>query len=66
MDDLSTDLAVDEEYKNFLAHFYTVAFAGLVESWLREPPGKEESPEKLMRYSRITMHHNTAAHWNAT
>jgi probable dihydroxyacetone kinase regulator len=55
VDTLSADLAVDDEYKNFVAHFYAEAFAGVAESWLREPPGKAIPPEKLIGYLRTTL-----------
>jgi probable dihydroxyacetone kinase regulator len=51
-------LDVDDEYKEFVAHFYTVALTALVESWLVSLEDKDGSPEKLVRLIRITLQGN--------
>lgn len=56
INELASDLKVSSQNKNFIAHFYTVAFAGLVENWLRE--GMKESPEDLIQLASITIQGN--------
>ncbi|WP_051280533.1 TetR/AcrR family transcriptional regulator [Anaerovorax odorimutans] len=56
VNELAEGLTVSDYHKNFIAHFYTVAFAGLVENWLRD--GMKESPEELVHLITITTHDN--------
>jgi hypothetical protein len=51
-------LAVDEAYKDFVAHFYTVALAGLAESWLLTPSSQQQSPEEIVGLLNFTMQDN--------
>jgi probable dihydroxyacetone kinase regulator len=51
-------LDVGDEYKEFVAHFYTVALTALIESWLVSLKDKDDSPEKLVRLIRITLQGN--------
>lgn len=55
---LAEGLEVDDEYKEFIAHFYTTSIASLAESWLIDLRDKEQSPEKLIRLIHITLHGN--------
>ena len=44
---------VQDNYKNFLANFYTVAFIGLVIQWMEN--GMKEQPEKIIENLSITV-----------
>jgi probable dihydroxyacetone kinase regulator len=57
------DLKVDERYLNFLAHFYTMALAGVLESWLISPSDKRESPEQLIDLVSMTVQGIFAMLW---
>lgn len=46
LEELSQDLSVREEDRDFVAHFYKYAFVGLVLDWLRE--GMKAEPEALV------------------
>ena len=62
INELAGGISVSEYHKNFIAHFYTVAFAGLVESWLRD--GMKESPEELIQLATMTIHGNISGALN--
>ncbi|MGH4139231.1 TetR/AcrR family transcriptional regulator C-terminal domain-containing protein [Clostridium sp.] len=47
------DMQIDEEHKNFLANFYTLAFLGLVVQWIQN--GMKENPEKIIETLSITV-----------
>lgn len=52
----SADLDVSKKHKIFIAHFYTVSFAGFIENWLQE--GLKDDPEEIIRLFEVTMHRN--------
>jgi Transcriptional regulator len=52
----SQDLNVTEKHKIFIAHFYTVSFAGFLENWLQE--GLQDDPEEIISLCEVTMHGN--------
>jgi probable dihydroxyacetone kinase regulator len=52
----SADLNVSEKHKIFIAHFYTVSFAGFIENWLQE--GLKDDPDEIIRLFEVTMHGN--------
>lgn len=56
VNEYSSDLSVSEEHKNFIAHFYTVSFAGFIENWLQE--GLKDDPDEIIRLCEITMQGN--------
>jgi len=56
VNELSQDLYVEEAHKRFIAHFYTVSFAGFIESWLQN--GLKEAPEDIIRLCDVTMQGN--------
>lgn len=47
-------MRIDEDHKNFLANFYTLAFLGLVIQWIQN--GMKEQPEKIIEILSITVH----------
>lgn len=47
------DMQIDEEHKNFLANFYTLAFLGLVVQWIQND--MKENPEKIIETLSITV-----------
>ncbi|HVI41681.1 MAG TPA: TetR/AcrR family transcriptional regulator C-terminal domain-containing protein [Anaerovoracaceae bacterium] len=56
VNEYSSDLNVPEKYKIFIAHFYTVSFAGFIENWLQE--GLKDDPDEIIRLCEITMQGN--------
>lgn len=56
VDEFSADLNVSEKHKAFIAHFYTVSFAGFLENWLQE--GLKDDPEEIILLCGVTMHGN--------
>lgn len=56
VDEYSSDLNVSEEHKVFLAHFYTVSFAGFIEYWLQD--GLKDDPEEIVRLCEVAMQGN--------
>lgn len=52
----SAGLNVSDKNKTFIAHFYTVSFAGFIENWLQE--GLKEDPDEIIRLFEVTMHGN--------
>jgi probable dihydroxyacetone kinase regulator len=56
VNEYSSDLNVSEEHKVFIAHFYTVSFAGFIENWLQE--GLRDDPDEIIRLCEITMQGN--------
>lgn len=52
----SFGLNVSEEHKIFIAHFYTVSFAGFIENWLQE--GLKDDPEEIVRLCEVAMRGN--------
>lgn len=52
----STDLNVSENHKLFIAHFYTMSFAGFIEIWLQE--GLKNDPGEMVRLCEIIMRGN--------
>jgi hypothetical protein len=46
-------MQIDEEHKNFLANFYTLAFLGLVVQWIQND--MKENPEKIIETLSITV-----------
>jgi probable dihydroxyacetone kinase regulator len=52
----ASDLNVAEKHKVFIAHFYTVSFAGFIEHWLQE--GLDDDPDEIIRLCEITMEGN--------
>jgi probable dihydroxyacetone kinase regulator len=56
VNEYSSDLNVSEEHKVFIAHFYTVSFAGFIENWLQE--GLKDDPDEIIRLCEITMQGN--------
>lgn len=56
VNEYSWDLKVSEEHKIFIAHFYTVSFAGFIENWLQE--GLKDDPDEIIRLCEIMMHGN--------
>ncbi len=55
---LAVGLEVDEAYQDFVAHFYTVAIAGLAESWLLTPSSQQMSPEEMLALINLTIGDN--------
>src|SRR5512136_1599343 len=51
-------LEVDGAYKDFIAHFYTVACAGLADNWLLTPINQQQSPEEIVELINLTMQGN--------
>ncbi len=56
VNEYSSDLNVSEAHKDFIAHFYTVSFAGFIENWLQE--GLKDDPDEIIRLCEITMQGN--------
>lgn len=56
VNDYSADLNVSEDHKHFIAHFYTVSFAGFIENWLQE--GLKDDPDEIIRLCEVTMQGN--------
>jgi probable dihydroxyacetone kinase regulator len=54
VDTQTGDLQVNEEHKNFLANFYTIAFLGIVIQWMQN--GMKEQPQKITEALSITVH----------
>lgn len=52
----SFGLNVSEKHKIFIAHFYTVSFAGFIENWLQE--GLKDDPEEIVRLCEVAMRGN--------
>lgn len=52
----SSGLNVSEKHKFFIAHFYTVSFAGFIENWLQE--GLKDDPEEIVRLCEVAMRGN--------
>lgn len=52
----SVDLNVSDKHKIFIAHFYTVSFAGFIENWLQE--GLKDDPDEIVRLCEVTMYGN--------
>ena len=50
---MTGDMQVDEEHKNFLANFYTLAFLGILIQWMQN--GMKEQPEKITETLSITV-----------
>jgi probable dihydroxyacetone kinase regulator len=49
----SAGLDVSEKHKIFIAHFYTVSFAGLLENWIQE--GMKDDPGEIIRLCEVTV-----------
>jgi probable dihydroxyacetone kinase regulator len=56
VNEYAADLNVAEKRKVFIAHFYTVSFAGFIEHWLQE--GLGDDPDEIIRLCEITMEGN--------
>lgn len=56
IDETSRDLTLHEKYKGFLAHFYTVSFAAILVSWLKDEI--KISAEELIKMVSITINNN--------
>ncbi|HWQ40987.1 MAG TPA: TetR/AcrR family transcriptional regulator C-terminal domain-containing protein [Desulfosporosinus sp.] len=66
VDTKSGDRQVHEDYKKFLANFYTVAFIGLVIQWMEN--GMKDQPEKIIENLSITVRgsmHNALEQYEA-
>ena len=50
----SVGLRVKREYKEFIAHFYSVAFIGIILEWFRS--GMKEDPQKMVNKVSILVH----------
>nr|WP_231969132.1 TetR-like C-terminal domain-containing protein [Thermoanaerobacterium sp. RBIITD] len=44
--ELSNNMKIKEEYKRFIANFYTLAFIGLIIQWMKN--GMKEDPEIII------------------
>ncbi len=64
VNEYSSDLNVSEEHKIFIAHFYTVSFAGFIENWLQE--GLKDDPDEIIRLCEITMQGNIRIYLHGT
>ncbi len=56
VNEYSTDLEVCEKHKLFIAHFYTISFAGFIENWLQT--GLKEDPDEIIQLCEVTMQGN--------
>jgi probable dihydroxyacetone kinase regulator len=56
VNEYASDLNVSAKNKEFIAHFYTVSFAGFIEHWLQE--GLDDDPDEIIRLCEITMEGN--------
>jgi hypothetical protein len=56
IEEVSRALAVNEADKRFMAHFYTMGFAGLVMEWLAG--GMKERPETLIERLNLLIEGN--------
>lgn len=57
----STDLDVDEYYKNFISNFYAIAFGGMVQSWIKTSTAARMSSQELIHLLSITVTGNVEA-----
>jgi len=56
VNDYAEGLNVSDTHKKFIAHFYTVSFAGFIENWLQE--GLEDDPDEIIKLCEVTMQGN--------
>ena len=53
VDTQAEDMDIDENHKNFLANFYTIAFIGIVIQWMQND--MKEQPKKIIEALSITV-----------
>jgi len=53
VEEVSEDLDIDNRYKDFVAHYYTVSLVGMVIHWIQS--GMSEEPETIAKFIEITV-----------